>query len=151
MAKVTVQSIPDHNYAVLINDGSHAFVCDEPREDGGDDLGPDPYELLLGAIGACTAITLQMYARRKGWPLYEISVHLAHDRVYAHDMQNHADPEVVRADVAGKIELIRRDISLRGDLSGEQVDRLLEIAERCPVHRTLGSNPMVVSTILTGE
>jgi putative redox protein len=150
MAKVTVQSIPDHSYALLINDGNHAFVSDEPVEDGGDNLGPDPYELLLAAIGSCTAMTLLMYARRKEWPLYEVSVHLTHDRVYAHDLQNHSDPDIPRADVAGKIELISRDISVRGELSGEQVDRLLEIAERCPVHRTVQSMPKVLTTIMAG-
>jgi uncharacterized OsmC-like protein len=151
MAKVTVQSVPDHNYALLVNDGKHAFVADEPSTNGGDDLGPDPYELLLGALGACTAMTVVMYARRKHWPLYEVSVHLTHDRAYAHDLEQHADPEIPRADAAGKIDLIRQDISLRGDLDNDQVQRLLEIADRCPVHRTLQSAPKIVSTILAGQ
>jgi uncharacterized OsmC-like protein len=151
MAKVTVQSIPDHSYALLINDGSHAFVSDESAEDGGDNLGPEPYELLLGALGACTAMTVLMYARRKQWPLYEVSVHLTHDRVYAHDLEQHADPDIPSADLAGKIEVITRDISVRGDLSDEQAARLLEVADRCPVHRTLQSAPRVVSTIVTGR
>jgi uncharacterized OsmC-like protein len=151
MAKVTVQTIPDHNYAVLVNDGSHAFVADEAAEEGGDDLGPDPYELLLGALGACTAMTLVMYARHKQWPLYEVSVHLTHDRVYASDLQDGAGDGAAATGAAGKIDLIRRDISVRGELDQAQVDRLLEIAERCPVHRTLQSTPRVVSTILSGE
>jgi putative redox protein len=151
MAKVTVQTIPDHNYAVLINDGSHAFVADEPVEEGGDDLGPDPYELLLGALGACTAMTLVMYARHKRWPLYEVSVHLTHDRVYANDLRDHAGAGTAAPGAGGKIDLIHRDISVRGELAQEQVDRLLEIAERCPVHRTIQSAPKVVSTIVSGE
>lgn len=151
MAKVTVQSLPDHSYAVLINDGEHAFVSDEPVAEGGDDLGPDPYELLLGALGSCTAMTILMYARRKQWPLFEISVHLTHDRVYAEDRERHSAADAPVADPAGKIEVIQRVISVRGDLSEEQVQRLLEIAGHCPVHRTLTSPPRINSTIVAGS
>jgi uncharacterized OsmC-like protein len=151
MAKVTVQSIPDHNYALLINDGSHAFVCDESAAEGGDDLGPDPYALLLAALGSCTAMTLVMYARRKEWPLYEVSVHLTHRRVHGDEVSDGMDRYPPRPDAAGRIEVIQRDISVRGDLDHEQVDRLLEIADRCPIHRTLGNAPRIQSTIMVGE
>ncbi len=151
MSNVTVQSVADHSYVMLVNDGHHAWVADEPAEDGGDDLGPGPYELLLSALGSCTAMTLLMYARRKEWPLEEVSVHLEHERIYAKDCAVCTEEEVAAAGPGGKVERVRRDISVRGDLSEEQVLRLLEIADRCPVHRTLQSPPKVISTIISGS
>ncbi len=152
MPNVTVQSLPDHAYALFVNDGRHSWVADERVEDGGDDLGPSPYELLLSALGACTAMTLFMYARRKEWDLAEVSVHLTHDRIHAEDCQFCTEEERVAAvaERGGRIEVIQRDISVRGQLSEEQVQRLLEIAERCPVHRTLQTPPKVHSTIVSG-
>lgn len=142
--KVTVQYLPDYSYSQLLTAGRHAFVADEPAEAGGDDLGPSPYELLLWALGSCTAMTLLMYARRKGWDLAEVSVHLTHDRVHREDCED-CEGE------AGRMELITRDISLRGRLSEEQRQRLLAIAGRCPVHKTLTGGPKVVDSIIAGE
>ena len=142
--KVTVQYLPDYTYSQLLTAGPHAFVADEPEDAGGDGLGPSPYELLLWALGSCTAMTILMYARRKGWDVAECSVHLTHDRVHANDS---ADSE----EGSGRVERINRDISLRGQLSEEQRDRLLEIAARCPVHRTLTGSPEVVDSIIVGE
>ena len=142
--KVTVQYLPDYAYSQLLTAGRHAFVADEPEADGGDELGPSPYELLLWALGSCTAMTLLMYARRKAWDLAEVSVHLTHDRVHAEDS---ADAE----GGTGKVEVIQRDISLRGQLSAEQRQRLLEIAARCPVHKTLTGSPQVIDNIIAGE
>ena len=145
MAKnVTVQYLPDYTYTQLLTTGNHAYICDEPDANGGDGLGPSPYELLLWALGACTSMTLLMYARRKGWDLAECSVHLTHDRV-------HADDSAQAEDGTRRVELIKREISLRGKLSEEQKERLLEIAGRCPVHRTITGNPKVVDTIIVGE
>ncbi len=144
MAKVTVQNLPDYAYAQLLTAGHHAFVADEPEEAGGDGMGPSPYELLLWALGTCTAMTLLMYARRKEWAVDEVSVHLTHDRVHAQDSQ---DPD----SGSGKVDVIHRDISVRGKISEEQRKRLLEIAGRCPVHRTLASCPTVVDSIIVGE
>ncbi len=144
MQKVTVQYLPDYTYSQLLTTGSHAFVADEPKSADGDDLGPSPYELLLWALGSCTAMTLLMYARRKGWDVAECSVHLTHDRVHAKDSE---DSETG----SGRVELINRDISLRGKLTEEQKERLLQIAGRCPVHRTITGNPKVVDTIIVGE
>jgi putative redox protein len=124
--------------------GQHSFVADEPEEAGGNGLGPSPYELLLWALGSCTAMTLIMYARRKGWPLDDVSVHLTHDRV-------HADDSIAAESAGGKVEVITRDISLRGALSAEQRERLLEIAGRCPVHKTLSAGAQIVDTIIAGE
>lgn len=144
MANVTVQYLPDYTYSQLLTAGHHAFAADEPEDAGGEDLGPSPYELLLWALGACTSMTILMYARRKGWDVAEVSVHLTHDRVHAQDCED-CESET------GKVELIRRDISVRGQISEEQRDRLLEIAERCPVHKTITGNPKVVDSIIVGE
>jgi putative redox protein len=115
-----------------ITAGRHTFVADEPVSVGGTDEGPGPYELLLAALGACTAMTLQMYARKKEWPLEKVEVSLQHGRIYAKDCEECVTKE-------GQISRIERYISLTGPLSEEQRNRLLEIAKRCPVHRTLTS------------
>jgi putative redox protein len=128
MAEVLVHSLG--NLRQEIDAGSHTLYADEPVDAGGDNAGPNPYELLLAALGACTSMTLLLYARRKGWPLEDVEVRLSHRRDYARDC---AECE----DQPAKIDLIERHITLRGDLDDGQRARLLEIAEKCPVHRTL--------------
>jgi len=118
--------------------GPHGFVADEPPKVGGTDEGPTPYDLLLGALGTCTAMTLRMYADRKELPLERVRVTLSHDRVHVDDCAEADKTE-------GKVDLIRRTIELEGDLSDEQRTRVLEIADRCPVHRTL-ENEIVIKT-----
>ena len=108
----------------------HSIVLDEPHDKGGDDAGMTPYEVLLSALGGCIAITVRLYAQRKGWKLHDVRVTLSHDKVHADDC---ADCETRE----GKLDVIRRKVEFVGDLTTEQRDRLLEIAERCPVHRTL--------------
>jgi uncharacterized OsmC-like protein/pimeloyl-ACP methyl ester carboxylesterase len=117
-------------YRTEVTAGRHALVADEPESVGGTDAGPTPYDFLLTALGSCTGITLRMYADRKDWPLDEARVHLSHEKVHATDC-DHCDIE------DGKIDRIQRDIELTGDLTAEQRERLLEIANKCPVHRTL--------------
>jgi putative redox protein len=146
--KVTVQYLPDYNYAQLLTADEHSLIADEPEDKGGNDLGPGPYELLLWALGACTSMTLLMYARRKEWDVAEISVHLTHDRVYMDDMDGSFEED---DRPPGKVEVIEREISVRGKLTDEQRDRLLEIADRCPVHRTFMSEPKVTSSIIVGD
>jgi putative redox protein len=119
---------------------SHHWQADEPRSAGGDNTGPDPYEHLLAALGTCTAMTLRMYAGRKELPLEQVSVSLRHHREHTEDC-NDCDDRPVRIDV------LEREIHLRGALSPEQRQRLLEIADRCPVHRTL-EGPLEVRTRL---
>jgi uncharacterized OsmC-like protein len=148
--KVIVQSLQDHRYTVLANDERHAFIADESASDGGDDLGPGPHELMLASLGACTAITLRMYAERKQWPLYEVSVHLTHDKVDASICADCTPEELASIDGEGRIDLIQSNISVRGDLTAGQMQRLLEIAERCPVHRLLAGRPRIVSEITGG-
>jgi len=120
-----------------ITAGAHKFSVDEPREAGGTDAGPDPYSLLLAALGACTSLTLQMYARRKGWPLEKVEVSLRHSRIHAADCETCAAKD-------GKITRIDRYISLTGPLTQEQRAQLLKIAERCPVHRALTSEVSII-------
>jgi len=106
------------------------LVADEPEKVGGNDLGPRPHDFLLSALGACTSMTLKMYAGRKEWPLDSVRVTLRHDRIHAKDCED-CDKDT------GMIDVIEKNIELMGDLSDEQRGRLLEISARCPVHRTL--------------
>ena len=115
-----------------ISVGPHQFLADEPKASGGDDSGPDPYELLLSALGVCTNMTLRMYADRKGWPLREVRVVLTHSKNYAKDCVDCEKP-------AAMLDRIERRIALIGELSAEQQQRLLVIANLCPVHKTLTS------------
>jgi uncharacterized OsmC-like protein len=136
MAEVIVSSIG--YLKQQITDGAHTFLADEPLKAGGSNVGPDPYSLLLGALGACTAMTLQLYARRKEWPLEQVEVSLKHSRIHAEDCEDCVATH-------GKIERIERYISLTGKLNEEQRARLLEIAEQCPVHKTLASGVSIKS------
>jgi uncharacterized OsmC-like protein len=110
--------------------GDRTLVADEPTELGGTDEGPTPYELLLGALGACTAMTVTMYARRKGWPLTGVTVELENDRVHASDCESCETQE-------GYLDRIHVRIGVDGPLHEEQRARLEEIARKCPVHKTL--------------
>jgi uncharacterized OsmC-like protein/fermentation-respiration switch protein FrsA (DUF1100 family) len=120
----------DRNFAQNIYSDTHHWIADEPKSVGGSNSGPDPYEHLLAALGACTAMTLRMYAKRKSLQLDDVSVSLQHSRSHAADCESCDEKPM-------KIDVIDRTISLTGDLSPEQRTRLLEIADRCPVHRTL--------------
>jgi putative redox protein len=117
-------------YLQQIVAGPHRFVADEPKRVGGTDLGPTPYDLLLAGLGACTSMTLRMYADRKDWPLEQVDVRLKHDRVHARDCEDCESSE-------GRVDVIERVVRIEGDLDPAQRARLLEIADRCPVHRTL--------------
>jgi putative redox protein len=112
--------------------GRHRLAADEPVAVGGTDTGPSPYDLLMAALGTCTSMTAAMYARRKGWPLQEVTVWLRHAKIHASDCESCETRE-------GMLDRIERCIRFTGPLTGEQRSRLLEIANKCPVHRTLTS------------
>jgi uncharacterized OsmC-like protein len=114
----------------------HLFQADEPETVGGLDAGPNPYDLLLGGLGACTSMTLRMYAERKKWPLKRVSVTLNHTKVHAEDCEECES-------TLGKIDIIDREIILEGDLDDAQRKKLMDIAERCPVHQTLTSENVI--------
>lgn len=140
MANVTVKYLDEYVYTQSLVAGSHAFYADEPESLNGDDLGPDPYQLLLWSLGACTSMTLIMYARRQGWDLQDVHIHLHHERVHGGDCDNCDDPN-------SRMDRIERSITLIGDLTAEQRRRLLTIAARCPVHRTLQNRPVIVDRL----
>jgi uncharacterized OsmC-like protein len=119
-------------FAQEVQAGRHRLHADEPLSAGGTDTGPSPYDLLLAALGACTSMTVAMYARRKAWPLEDVTVHLRHSKIHANDC---AECETK----AGMLDRIERDIHFAGSLTDEQRSKLLEIANKCPVHRTLTS------------
>ena len=120
------------SFSQTIETRSHRLIADEPVEVGGTDAGPTPYDLLLAALGSCASMTVGLYARGKGWPLQEVAVRLRHSRVHAVDCAECETKE-------GRIDRIDWSFQLTGELTGEQRTRLLQIAQRCPVHRTLVS------------
>lgn len=129
-------------FAQEIRAGRHRLRGDEPISAGGADTGPNPYEFLLTALGSCTSMTIAMYARRKQWPLEAVTVRLRHSKIYAQDCAECETKE-------GKLDRIEREIALAGALDAGQKSQLLEIANKCPVHRTLTSE-INIRTRLTG-
>ncbi|MEM9917018.1 MAG: alpha/beta fold hydrolase [Bacteroidota bacterium] len=138
--QVVVRLDNEPGYTTEILAGIHKLIADEPGSVGGNDFGPDPYGFLSASLGACTAMTLKMYAKRKKWPLEEVTVHLNHFKRYVDDCH---DCEKSNS----KLDHFERVIELEGDLTAEQKARLLEIADRCPVHRTLHAE-VRVDTVL---
>lgn len=120
--------------------GRHRLSADEPLEAGGGDTGPNPYDLLLAALGACTSMTLRLYAAHKGWPVERIAVSLRHEKIHAADCAECETRE-------GRIDRIERTLRLEGPLDAGQRQRLLEIAEKCPVHRTLTAEKQIVTLL----
>lgn len=122
-----------------VQTGPHHLLADEPLAYGGTNRGPSPYGLLAAGLGACTSMTLRMYARRKGWPLTHVSVDVSHDKVHAQDAST---------PTPANIDLFRRRITVTGDLSDDQKHKLLEIADKCPVHKTLEASSRVETELV---
>ncbi len=122
----------DGKFARDVYTDKHRLRADEPSSHGGTDSGPSPYDLLLAALGTCTAMTVRMYATRKKLDLVRVAVRLKHDKIHAEDCDHCETRE-------GRIDRIERNLEITGDLSDDQRDDILRIADRCPVHRTLRS------------
>ena len=137
---VRVAEAGEGKFAQFIQTGRHRLRADEPASVGGDDSGPGPYDLLLAGLGACTSMTVRMYADQKKWPLERVTVDLKHDKVHATDCAECETKE-------GKIDRIERLLTLEGNLDDAQRQRLLEIANKCPVHRTLHSEVWIATTL----
>jgi uncharacterized OsmC-like protein len=138
MSEVIVSS--SQNLQNEVRYDGHKFITDEPLSAGGDDAGPDPYTLILAALGSCISMTVKLYAKRKGWPLKRVVVRLRQQRIHAKDC------EQCDQNTEGYVHRIERAVSFVGELTDEQRARLDEIAHKCPVHKTL-SSPIVVSDL----
>jgi len=128
-------------FAQDISAGRHRLMGDEPASAGGTDTGPTPYDLLLASLGSCTSMTVGLYARRKQWPLEAVTVRLRHSKIHAADCESCETKE-------GMLDNIEREVELVGPLSDDQRARLLEIANKCPVHRTLTSRIQIRTRLL---
>jgi putative redox protein len=135
---VTVRSLGGFQQQVFAP--PHSFVADEPEDYGGDNVGVDPYELLLASLGACTNMTLIMYAQRKGWDLQGVETRLNNDRVYGEDCRRCEEDD-------GYMDVLTREITLRGDLAPDQVATLTRVAGKCPVHKTLTRGLIVEDSV----
>jgi putative redox protein len=136
MSEVTVTSIMKLQNEVRYGE-NQTLMIDEPKDAGGDGAGPDPYTLLLSALGGCISMTVTLYARRKAWPLERVTVRLRQQRIHAKDCVE------CEQNLEGYVHRIERAVSLEGDLTDEQRARLQEIAHKCPVHRMLTSKIIV--------
>jgi len=128
------------HYRTEIQANGHSLIADEPEASGGTNLGPTPYDYLVAGLGACTSITLRMYADRKEWPLEDVVVRLKHQKIHADDCEDCESPK-------GKVDEIEREVELIGPLDEEQRQRLREIADKCPVHKTLHSEIKVRTSL----
>lgn len=133
MYEVQVKSLVGKDFEQTIKAGGHEFVSDVPQSMGGAETGPNPHELMLGALGACTSITLQMYAKRKGWNLRHVAVKLNEEDVEDQDIPG------------SKIARITREIEVEGELTSEQIAQLKTVADKCPIHKLL-SGPKQIDT-----
>src|SRR5690606_14464066 len=131
-------SLGEEGYTTNVQAGRHNFIADEPVSFGGNDYGPTPYDLLSAGLATCTSMTIQMYARRKNWPVGIVETHVDHSKAHALDC---GDCEKSSA----KIDTFNRTISVTGDLDESQLKRILQIADKCPVHKTLHEKVQIIT------
>ncbi|WP_420378627.1 alpha/beta fold hydrolase [Gilvibacter sp.] len=141
--QVVVHLDLENNFTSEVFTPHHTLIADEPNAVGGDDLGPSPYELLNAALGACTVMTLKMYAQRKGWDLREVFCYVTYSKKHADDLPQEQD-----SDVVGQIDHIQKTLEFIGDLDDKQRERLKQIASKCPVHKTLTSTTIIDTKLL---
>ncbi len=128
-------------FKTTLTAGKHELVSDEPTSvEGGQNLGPDPYDLLLMALGSCTVMTVKMYAQRKGWEVGEMYMELKHNKSHVEDCKTCDMP-------SSKIDLIEKELIIKGDITDEQKEKLLEISKKCPVHKSLLTEVRIESKI----
>jgi putative redox protein len=140
-SKVAASLDAEDMFTTHLKLGDHHFIADEPTDFGGSNFGPSPYEFVSAGLAACTAMTLQMYARRKKWELANVTCHINYSKEHAVDCQHCEDD-------AAKIDTFTREINITGNLSQVQKQKLLEIADKCPVHKTLHSPTQVITKLL---
>lgn len=131
----------DDKFTTQIKAGKHYLVADEPVSYGGNDYGPSPYELVSAGLSACTVMTIQMYAKRKGWVVNNVEAHTSYSKTHAVDCE-HCEED------SAKIDTFHREIKLESDLDEKQIERILQIADKCPVHKTLHSETQVITDLI---
>lgn len=131
----------DDGFTTQMKVGSHYIIADEPISFGGNDFGPSPYEFVSAGLSACTAMTIQMYAKRKGWDIKNVQVHTSYGKTHALDCE-------ACDESSSKIDTFNREIKFEGDLDDKQTQRLLQIADKCPVHKTLHSETQVITKLI---
>lgn len=132
----------EDGFSTLLKLGNHHLKADEPERVGGNDYGPTPYELLAGSLSACTAMTIQMYAKRKQWHIENVEVHTSYSKTYAEDCNTCPD------DQGAKIDTFHREIKITSQLDEKQLQRILQIADKCPVHKTLHNETQVITKLV---
>lgn len=140
--KIVHAHLPENeHFTTTLTAGNHELIADEPTSvDGGKDQGPDPYDYLLMSLGSCTVMTIKMYVNHKGWEIEDVYMELRHNKSHDEDCENCEDAK-------SKIDVIEKEVIVEGDLSDDQVERILDISKKCPVHRTLMGDITIKSSI----
>jgi putative redox protein len=129
----------NQGFRTTLDIAGHPMIADEPVSVGGTDTGPSPYGLLSGALASCTAMTLHTYAKGKGFAVTDIRVHVKHEKIHEKDCEH------CETDATAKVDCLRRTIWIEGDLDDRARERMMQIANKCPVHRTLESDIRIVT------
>lgn len=143
-SKIIHVHLPDNEiFKTTLTAGAHELIADEPSDvEGGKDQGPDPYDYLLMSLGSCTLMTVKLYANRKKWPVGDMYLEMRHNKRHIDDCSHCEEP-------SSKIDFIQKELIIKGDLTQEQRDKLLDISQKCPVHRTLKGDIKIESSLGT--